>query len=51
LRSDHVSGTCFMQTTMFMTDGRPPSADMRPGTLWHRASALWHRASATEAQG
>jgi hypothetical protein len=28
-----------MQTTMFMTGGRPPSADMRPGTVWRSAGA------------
>jgi len=25
VRSAQVSGTCFMQTTMFMTGGRPPA--------------------------
>ena len=28
MRSDPVSGTCFTQTTMFMTGGRPPSVKL-----------------------
>ena len=37
VRSAQVSGTCFMQTTMFMTGGRPPACD--PVTVPQRLRA------------